>query len=346
MSFIISEVKSNKDRLDFISLPDKLYDKKYNTQNKNIEKQILNGTHPLSKDFSITAYIVREDNEVVTRGILTIYPNDDTGYIGFFESINNEYTVKLLINAIKNKCRKLGLSCLVGPVDCSFWIKYRFKVDNFNNIYTGEPYNLSYYKSLWEKSGFTTYERYYSNQLRIPTKLDINTKCKDRLNRVSNQGIKIRNTSIFSFKSDLNEIYNLLIKLYSKFPIYKHIKKEQFKKMFSYMQFVLDYRMVFVAYKNKQLAGFMICIPNYNKNNIIDNIRHKHSEYSITYLGVDNGFYGLGGALSELCKEFLEKHKCTSIMALIHKGNTSGVFYKELSVNKYNYILMKLDLKE
>ena len=39
---------------------------------------------------------------------------------------------------------------IVGPVDASFWLKYRMKINMFYKPpYTGEPYNKDYYYKLY-----------------------------------------------------------------------------------------------------------------------------------------------------------------------------------------------------
>ena len=42
--------------------------------------------------------------------------------------------------AKEHKFRKI-----IGPVDASFWLKYRLKINKFERPYTGEPYNKDYY---------------------------------------------------------------------------------------------------------------------------------------------------------------------------------------------------------
>lgn len=342
MVYKVIKVKTKKDIKEFIRLPKRLYKRKFRTQRKSIEKQILLGRHSLSTTFKAIGFIVKDThNKVLSRCVLTMYPNESVAYIGFFESYNCVASVKELIRVVSKYAEENGRNKLIGPVDSSFWIKYRFKVNKFNKIYTGEPYNLRYYVSLWEKSGFKVSEQYYSNQLRVPDSTDINEKCKSRLELVNSKGYTIRNTSRKTFTTDLENIYHLLSKLYSNFPVYKQINIESFIKMYSSIRWILDYRMVFLAYKNDVLAGFMICFPNYSEGSMLKHLMGNHTEYVMMYLGVDSGHYGLGGAFSELCRNFLEEHKCTCIPALIHTGNKSGTFYKELAIDRYDYILME-----
>lgn len=334
------EVKTKQDIKDFIS-----FGKSVNKRiDKKLEKRLLSGTHELSNNFNIIAFMIKKNDKTVSRAVLTTYNNDKTGYVGLFESKNDKDAVGLLIHAIKHKAIALHKEKLVGPVDCSFWIKYRMKVSNFEYTYTGEPNNKEYYPDLWRNAGFEVYETYHSSRLRVPTSSDINDKYLRRLDRISESGIKIRTITNESFDTDFKNIYTLLSRLYKKFPVYKEINYESFKNMFWYFKYILDYKMVFVAYKEDKLQGFMVCIPNYEKTNILRVKLGKCKEYVVMYLGVDYRAYGLGAAFAEVCRVNLEKRGSTSISALIHDGNISGGFFKELEIERYNYNLYNMDI--
>ena len=64
-----------------------------------------------------------------------------------FESVWN-HSIKVSFNAYKFAKEK-WYKKIVGPVDASFWNKYRLKINLFDKRpYTGEPYNLKYYFNL------------------------------------------------------------------------------------------------------------------------------------------------------------------------------------------------------
>ena len=80
--FTCVEVKTKKDKDLFLSLPKKLYDKKFLTQDLELEKKILNCVHPLSIDFDIYPFILlNTSGKIVSRCVLTVYPNDYNGYV-------------------------------------------------------------------------------------------------------------------------------------------------------------------------------------------------------------------------------------------------------------------------
>lgn len=343
-NYILKQVKTNKDILEFLNLPKKLYKfykkEKFLTQDKKVEKQILTQKHVLSNDFNIIAFIVTKNNKAITRGILTLYNNDDTAFFGFYESFDDSEANHILFKEIKRQAKLHNKKQIIGPVNCSIWLGYRFKIDYFDNIYTNEPYNLPFYEKLWTNEGFSIYKKYYSNQLRTPSKEDIDAKCKKRLKYIKENGYIIRNTSKKIFLNDLKIIYNLITKLYSSFPAFKYINESEFINMFSKLKYILNYDLVYLAFKDNKCVGFMVCVPNYGNTSNLFNLLKKPKEYVMLYLGVENGHFGLGGAFAELCKEYLSKNNYSCISALIQEGKVSGTYYKELLTNTYNYILM------
>ena len=77
--------------------------------------------------------------------------------MGFFECFNMIKAVKCLFKAIERDLKKMSIDNLIGPVNSSFWIGYRMKIDNFKeDLYVGEPYNMDYYYDLFKACGFKT----------------------------------------------------------------------------------------------------------------------------------------------------------------------------------------------
>lgn len=339
-------------RRRFLSLPQNLYPRERLTQEPKTERMLLAGRHPLSDNFTIWPFLaLDEKNQPVARCMLTIYPGNETGYVGFFESEDSPEAAALVLDAAADKAKSLGLMRLVGPYNASFWIGYRFKSANFRDYFTGEPCNKMYYPRLWEQCGFRVTDHYYSNHLRVPRPDDENKKAALRLRQFLEKGYEFRNPTFATFDQCLRDIYHLLTELYSQFPGYQPISEKAFHALYSPLRYVADYDMVKLAYKDNDLAAFVICIPNYGTLTsgsislrdltAILKIRRKPSEYSIPYMGVAPEHAGLGNALSELLKQDLCRKNCTSVSALIHDGKVTGGFYKILLTHQSEYVLME-----
>ena len=336
----------------FLALPKALYPRERRTQDTKAERAILNGTHPLSGEFTVRAYLAVDDGASPQgRCVLTYYPDDPAAYVGFFECVEDPDVCRALLSAAEAQARADGKEKLVGPLNASFWIGYRFKVENFDEHFTGEPDNLPYYADFWEACGFTVSERYYSNYLRSPTPEDPSEKWEKRLQRALDKGYEIRSLERGKFDEALRDIYRMLVRLYAKFPAFKLISEEQFTALFGSLKYVVDYECVLLGYKDGELAGFFVCVPNYGT--LVDGdlslrdlpailrIRRNCKEYVILYIGVDRKHLGLGGAFAQTIRQIGQNKGAGSIAALIHEGNGSGVFFRELTTHTARYVLLE-----
>ena len=70
-------------------------------------------------------------------------------------------------------------------------------------------------------------------------------------------------------------------------------------------------------------------------------IRRNCKEYVILYIGVDRKHLGLGGAFAQTIRQIGQNKGAGSIAALIHEGNGSGVFFRELTTHTARYVLLE-----
>jgi len=334
----------------WLNLPSLLYKKNENPQDYKTEKQILEGTHPISCDIEVYPYVlINSENKPVARCLLTYYPGDDNAYLGFFESENNITAMREMILKVKSKAIEDKKKQIIGPVDASIYINYRFKNNLFDKTYTGEPYNKSYYPGLWEKVEFQICDKYSSYQLRKVELSDNDERFEKLVSRFEKHGYQFMNITPETFDKSINDIYPLLMNRYSGFAAYKELTKQQFLALFSPMKKILNSDMAKVVYKDNELQAFCICVPNYGtatrgKLNIfkilkINSIKKDPDEYVILYLAANEKCFGLGGALIQMIKNELYKNQCNSIAGLIHEGNTSEKYYSELHTEKFEYVL-------
>lgn len=315
-------------------------------------KQLIYDKHILSKGFKIKGFVAySSDGSILGRCAVTTYSGDGNAYIGMFECVDRTKVCKELLSKAEDYAKICGKTKLVGPVDASFWIKYRFKTTSENrdytNTYTGEPYNKEYYTKLWEDCGFKVSERYTSNMYRQVVESDKSEKSELRLRQMKEKGYKFRNCSFKTFNKDLKNVYELMINLYSTFPTFKHIEYKEFKKLFWYLRYVLNYSMTWIVEKDNKAVAFFICVPNYeNIKGLGDffKVRKNPKEYVMLYMGVEKSHLGLGSALACLTKEELYKNGCKSIGALIHGSKPTGNYYKNLIVGKTEYVLFEKEI--
>ena len=339
---------------DFIKLVTKIYDKDDNMENPDTIRQLLTDKHPLNKYFNLDKFLVYSDKEVVGRFIITTYPDDkDKCYIGFFECINDKDVAKFLFDEASKYAKKNKYKSIVGPVDASFWIKYRLKINKFERPYTGEPYNKDYYYKLFTDNKFNVIEHYISNRFETPDESYNNPKFTEHYNEFISNGYEIIKPKDEDFDKCMEEVYVMVSNLYNDFPIYKDVKKEDFMEVFSSFKSIINMDMVRMAYYKGTPVGFYISIPNYyNKvyhltpSNILSimKTRKKPKDYVMLYMGVEKGHTGLGKALVYSIVEELKKSKLPSIGALARDGKINAKYANEMVDSVYEYVLLERKL--
>lgn len=352
MTYYVVEVNNNERyKTQFCYLPQRLYTKQEITQDEVTERAILEGTHLLSHYFEAHGLLVLDENGFTrSRGILTIYPGDETAYFGFFESDDELGACQCLLDRACKLAKEKDCKKIIGPVDASFWIRYRFKSNHFESSYTGEPYNKPYYTQLWAQCGFQISEEYFSNRYQKVQKGYENEQFQKRLQAKLSEGYEIKSPTKHIFDKTLVEVYDLLIELYRSFPAYKYVTREEFVQLYGYLKHILRYNMVKMAYDHGKAVGFFISIPNYKnvvygRLSVIDlvkimNIRRKPKDYVMLYMGVDSSHKGLGKAMAEVIKEELQVVQTPSVGALIRKGNINKDYFGELIEYEYRYDLL------
>ncbi len=107
----IKPVKPNTTELDdFLALPKQIYQPDHLMQSKEEELALIEGSHPLSSDLDIYAFVGYEDGRPCIRGLLTFYSGDEAAYLGFFESINDQQIASAFIEHLAGFARSLGAS--------------------------------------------------------------------------------------------------------------------------------------------------------------------------------------------------------------------------------------------
>lgn len=338
---------------DFLALPKLLYAKKEITQNAGEERKILEETHVMNKYFrqhKILAY--NQAGQPCGRCIVTVYPDGDTAYIGYFECVEDPACAKAVFDKAEECSAREGFQKIVGPLDSSFWMKYRLKTDSFDSPpYTGEPYNKPYYAKLFEDNGYSVMETWVSNRFgRPPLFIKRKTaKYKERLDIAERNNYKIVNVKSKDFDQGMDIIYSLISETFKDFVTFRPIAREDFKEIFKDYKLILDYHLVKLVYYEGEPVAFVIVIPDYQNRpyrkmtpyNILRILLKKlrSGNYVGLYMGVKKEHRGLGKALAQKVLVELYIRRSKSIGALITKGKITEKYFEEQVEKKNTYVL-------
>ena len=352
----IVKVGSDKTNIKrFVNLPKKLYSSKDNMESSSQMKSLLEKTHPLSKYFELDSYLILEGPETLARFAITTYESDDTAYLGFFECVNDKKVSGFLFEEAEKIAKDKKCIKIVGPVDASFWLKYRLKINLFDlPPYTGEPYNKDYYLDLFQNSGYVISEHYTSSAFRSVGEDYVNEKFENRYKEFLAQGYEIKSPKTEEYEKAVDEVYTLITELYSDFPIYKNLSREDFCEMFKSYKSIMNMSMTKMAYYKGKAVGFYISLPDYGNRvyhaGLLDipgilKTRKHPDRYVMLYMGVDQNHRGLGKALVYSIMKELMQNGLPSIGALARDGKVTQHYAEEDKTAIYEYVLLEHPVK-
>lgn len=188
-----------------------------------------------------------------------------TGGMGFFECINDEKAAFMLFDTARSWLTDRGMQAMDGPINFgendNFW---GLLVEGFTTPSYGMNYNPPYYKTLFETYGFVpVYEQ-------ITNHLNLHQSFPDRFTKIANwvaqkPGYEFKHYSskdIDQFALDFMEIYNDAWKNFENFvPINKKTLVESLNKM----KLIMDPKLIWFAYVNKEPASLVVILPDANQ---------------------------------------------------------------------------------
>jgi len=274
---IITEVKTKKQKLDFLKVPRIIYkdDPNWVSHLDQDVEAIFDPEKNKFFDFGIAVRWVLYDQSNNLLGRVAAFINrhlaytyeHPTGGMGFFECVNDQKAASLLFDTAKNWLEQRGMQAMDGPIN--FGEKDRYwglLTDGFN---TPPPYLLNYnppwYRELFESYGFQNYYEQYVYGLSRDTEVNpLVIRAFDRMTR--DKGYRFESVQIKNLKKyahDFSVIYNEAWK-----DVHKHFKPispEQAMATFKSMQQIVDEDLVIFGYHNDRPIAMFVGIPELNQ---------------------------------------------------------------------------------
>ncbi len=218
-------------------------------------------------------WIIRNAEGVAVGRIAAFYNREQaaleeqpTGGCGFFECINDQEAANLLFDAAREWLRERGMEAMDGPINFgprdSWWgvLVEGFEVQPlFEN-----PYNLPYYKELFEGYGFQNYfnQHTYSRDIKVGAFSD---SVYERVKRLqANPEYRfgyISKKNLDRVTEDFCTIYN---KAWAGFSGVKEMSQEQARKIMLSLKPIIDEKLIYFAHYNDEPIGFFIMVPDLN----------------------------------------------------------------------------------
>jgi len=232
------------------------------------EMALLAGTHPLNASVRIVPHVVGGQTPVGRCALaLPVDGPDDTSVrgvgLGFFECVDDQDSADELFAWARSVARDHGFAELIGPVDASFWLRYRMKLDHFEDTYVSEPTNPSYYPRLWENAGFALAQRYSTAYYEVPRAHDAVPRYDARRAAALADGARVESLALSRWDEVVTAVHRLTMDLYAPLPLFHPLSLAQFTAIFSPLRRVVDPELVTLVYRGDALIAYSLVVPDY-----------------------------------------------------------------------------------
>lgn len=182
-----------------------------------------------------------------------------------FVSLPEDYEIsKKLFTKIENKARELGYKDIVGPLNYTTWMSYRFAVNNFDFKLYPDCTNPKYYIDYIKKMGYRELYTYRSAYIDMKNKLyDIGELVYKQKLKEGYEFIQYNSKEVYDHAKD---IYNISVDAFKDSFLYSEIPFECFEQI--YLEWTKNVDMVLIiAYKDKKAIGYVMGYENpYSKD--------------------------------------------------------------------------------
>ena len=179
---------------------------------------------------------------------------DYKAMFGFAELSDKKDEWEELFHLIEEKAKALGYNALVGPLNYSTWMSYRWAVSRFDLRFFPDCTNPSFYPDYIKELGYRELYTYRSAEIAI----------KNPLNEVGEQIYNEKRAEGYHFVtfegeealSQVKEVYEISKDAFSDALLYSDIPYEVFEKL--YLSWVKEISIsLIIAYKGEEAIGYV-----------------------------------------------------------------------------------------
>lgn len=268
-------VNSRKERKQFINFPYRHYkgDEYWVAPLKMEQKKLIDtNRNPFFSNAEIALFLVKQNGRVCGR-IAAIednrfngYHDSNTGFFGFFESINDEMVAKLLVQAATGWLKDRGLTEVIGPTNPSMMDEIGILIDGFDEYPSIlMPYHKPYYNELLESQGFEKEMDLFAFRI---TQDDV---AYDRMQRAGkivkkrNPGLELRQVDLKSIDREVEIVRDIFNRSWSENWGFIPLSEEELSTLADDLKMILDPKFAHIAEVHGEPIAFSVGLPDLNQ---------------------------------------------------------------------------------
>ncbi len=188
---------------------------------------------------------------------------DETGFFGFFDTIDDEEVARELIARAESWLRGKGMKHARGPLSLSINEELGVLVDGFDSPpFVMMPHHLPYQAGLIEKSGYTKLKDFFAWKYTVG---ELNARTKKAHAEVSAMPeVTSRMLSLKNIERDVELVVDIFNDAWSDNWGFVPLTRNEVKKMASDFRLILVPEITRIVSINGEPAAFAVAIPNLN----------------------------------------------------------------------------------
>ncbi len=270
----ILPVQSGRDLRRFMNLPRAIYrgDPFWVAPLAGEMKKLLDRLrHPFFAHSEADFFLAQRGDECVGRvaAILNrnhnLFHNERTAFFGFFESIDDRGVAGALLEEAARWARDRGMTELRGPMSYSTNETAGLLVEGFDSCPSiMMAYNPIYYAGLLEDAGFEKAMDLYAWWML--TQSGLNPKIVRVGQKVlKDEGVRIRTVRMDRFWDEVDIIKGIYNDAWSNNWGFVPMTDAEFIHLAKDLKTIVDPRIVLIAEKDGEPAGFSLAVPDFNQ---------------------------------------------------------------------------------
>ncbi len=203
----------------------------------------------LADDYKLVEYKKAKAYLIVNRKM-----EDYQCMFGFVEFPNDIDQAKGLFDLLEEEAKKRGFNAIVGPINYSTWMSYRFAISNFEFKLFPDCDNPEYYPKMIEELGYKELNTYRSALIDINNPLFL--MGEDIYKEKLSEGFIFKRYENEETYKVAREIYDISINAFEGANLYSHIPYEAFEEIYLTWTRGLSSGL-FIAYYKDEPVGYV-----------------------------------------------------------------------------------------
>lgn len=230
-------------------------------------KRNINNDNPFLEHGIFQNFIFVEKGEPVAHisVMLNNHLPQEVGLIGYFDCINDLTIAREVFGTAVQFLREHGKKIIRGPIQFTTWQSFRIACSGGGLPFLTEPYNLEYYKNLFEDFGFSAVQNSITRARDI-SKDGISMDGADYRTLLS-EGFSFERVSAKTATLAMCEIYAITSASFRDTLSFTGISFEEFEYQYRGIEKMVDESVIFIVRNPEGLAiAFCFTVPDlFNK---------------------------------------------------------------------------------